>query len=137
MNLKGIIWYRLPTGDDVLNWKPQTLLAVMAGRVPYPSLRATVRQTAPVLWDIQLVNDGQADASLDGKIVAVKWAGADLLACDALGGFERADEKAGEIRFRFRSEPCPLPLRPGCKYNVGWLRLSEDREVHANVISNP
>jgi len=37
-NMLGLIWYRLPTDADTLNWRWPTLVAVMAGRAPQGKL---------------------------------------------------------------------------------------------------
>jgi hypothetical protein len=140
--MQGIIWYRLPTSDDTMNWRPATFAAVLAGTTPQGRLRAQARRAADRLVEIELVADGQASVPLGGTVV-VRWRGGRLIAADAIGGFERTDVGGGtaqsadgcaEIRFA----PAPatvLPdLGPGERKAVGWIRLSEDAEVDVEVL---
>lgn len=133
VHLQGIIWYRMPVPGEVLNWRWATLVEVMAGRQPAAMLKAAARKTAPGLAEIELQNTGNADAPLAVAVEAT-WETADLVAADALAGFE--PDHAAPRKFAFR----PLPaaklqvLPPGEKRLIGWLRLSTDTEVNVNVM---
>jgi len=130
--LRGIVWYRLPNEDDRLNWQGATLACVMSGRDPRPELRAEVRRSQPGLYEIDLFNAGSADAPLQ-VVVSVRHAGARLVACDALGGFERTHPVGAEVRFRAASGSALAPLPPGRRKPIAWLRLGDDREVQVHV----
>lgn len=127
----GIIWYRLPVSDDALNWRMATLQAVMAGRTPLPKLVAQVVQTEPALYEVQLCNAGDADAPLNSQVVA-KWEGTDLIAADAIGGFEM-NQQPTQIVVRPSAESGLDRLEPGGRRTIAWLRFSRDKEVHADV----
>jgi hypothetical protein len=134
--MTGIIWYRLPAANDNLNWRWTTLKAVMAGRTPRPLLRVSLRKSAPGLFDVELQNDGEADARLAWPVI-VRWRGASLLGADAIGGF---DETCDATQLRFVPSPALATehLAPGDRRGIGWLRLSEDKEVYADVLpQNP
>ncbi len=133
--LAGIIWYRLPTRADVLNWPWPTLAAVMAGEVPKSDLRAEVRNVEPGLVEIDLLNAGAADAPLD-VVVKARWQGGNLLASDAINGF-RVDELAAEsLRLTRPDDAPPGRLGPGERIKVAWMRLDTDREVEADVLES-
>lgn len=128
--LRGIIWYRLPIDDDVLNWKQATLDAVMAGRAPAPRLQCQVVRDGPTR-ELRLENDGDDDASLAVE-VAVTWAGGRVVAADAIGGF--ALNRKSPTHASFHALPTAGPrLRPGDSRLIGWLRFDTDTEVQIHV----
>ena len=140
--LRGVIWYRLPTDGDALNWRWPTLAAVAQGRRPQSGLRAASRTPEAGLIEVDLVNDGDADAD-PNVAVRVGWRGADLVAADGLGGFHPADPAAGSVDAAAREitlQPVPgrpVPrLRPGERKAVGWIRLTRpaDTEVRIDVL---
>jgi len=132
--MNGIIWYRLPVAGDSLNWRWATLEAVMAGRVPQPGMSAVVRKPEPLVYEVVLENSGESDGSLGGSVVVCCDRSA-IVAADALGGFEQT---SAEGRTVFRPTPALATdrLAPGDRRTIGWMRLSQDREVTAYVKSN-
>jgi len=131
--LGGIIWYRLPTRDDVLNLRWPTLAAMMAGRSPKESFRAESRHVEPGLMEISLVNEGELDIS-SRLAIEVRWSregGAHLVAGDGLQGFEMVDAAPSTVKFRTRSQTYRLPA--GERQVIGWLRLTQDREVNVEI----
>jgi hypothetical protein len=129
--MTGLIWYRLPTNDDALNWRMPTLRAVMAGRAPAAVVRAEVRRSEGTLAEVDLQNVGDADAPFN-QAVSLHWRGADLVAADAIGGFERS-EGNGQLILRPSSDLSTERLAPGDRRAIGWVRLSKDKEVIADV----
>jgi hypothetical protein len=102
----------------------------MAGRYPRESLRAEPRRVEPGLVEISLVNDGDLDIS-SRLAVKVRWQNARLVASDGLRGFEWLDGGPSTVKFQTRLAPWRLPA--GEKQVIGWLRLSEDREVQIEL----
>jgi len=129
-SMRGIIWYRLPVTDDFLNLRWPTLAAMMAGRVPREHVHAAARRVEPGMMEISLVNDGELDLS-SRLAVQVTWTNARLVAGDGIGGFNLADTGPGAARFQVDDNSFRLPA--GEKRVVGWLRLSEDREVKVEI----
>ncbi|HEY1790573.1 MAG TPA: DUF3142 domain-containing protein [Verrucomicrobiae bacterium] len=129
-SMRGIIWYRLPVADDVLNLRWPTLTAMMAGRVPREHVHAAARRIERGLVEISLVNDGELDLS-SRLAVEVTWTNARLVAGDGIGGFNLGD--AGPATARFQVDDKPFRLPAGEKRIIGWLRLSEDREVKVEI----
>ena len=131
-SMQGVIWYRMPTSDDRLNWSAATLRAVMEGREPRAELTARVRRTKEGLAELDLVNSGDDGASLD-VTVSAKWQGARLVAADSIGGFRVADVSCGEVRMQAGRLTRLEQIPPGGQRQVGWLRLSENTEVEADA----
>ena len=132
-SMQGIIWYRLPTADDAMNWRWETLACVMEGRSPAAQPRIAIRRPEGRLIDVDLVNEGEDD--LPGTVqVTVQWRGALPVAADSLGGFEHT---LGPDRLLLRSPPSASlqKLTPGATRHIGWLRLDQDTEVQAHVDS--
>ncbi|MBB3228946.1 hypothetical protein FHW69_003594 [Luteibacter sp. Sphag1AF] len=68
-NLRGIVWFRLPTSDDQRAWSMTTWLAVMRGRYVDGHV-ATVFQPAatPGMLDVLIRNDGDTDAVVPASV---------------------------------------------------------------------
>ena len=131
--LRGVLWYRLPIATDVLNWRWPTLAAIMDGHTPRESFRAEPRRVEPGLIEISLVNDAELDIS-SRLAVEVRWSresGARLVAGDGLGGFELLDGGPSSMKFQSKMPLWRLPA--GEQQVLGWLRLSEDREVQVEI----
>jgi hypothetical protein len=132
-----LIWYRLPNDDDELNWRWATLATVMQGRAPRANLVAQARRSEPNLFEIELMNTGDADAALSCQVSA-RCAGAKILASDALDGFERKDQAQQQITLRADKSAIAPRLAPGEKRTVGWIRTSNvETEVRADVTPLP
>jgi hypothetical protein len=127
--MRGVIWYRLPNADDRLNWPWPTLAAVMAGTRPRPNLQTELTRGDAGLVDVAVMNTGSG-AFRGTMAVTVTCEDGKFLAADALAGFEYslADRK---VEFRGRAGLGMLP--PGGRMQIGWVRLSQDREVKAHV----
>jgi len=130
--LDGIIWYRLPTDADLLNWRWTTLQAVAEGRVPVANLVAAARRVQPGLAEVELVSDGEADAPLP-ETVTVTWSDARLLAADGLSGYELYARNLDNVLFRLRPMTTIEWLHPGESRAIGWLRFETDTEVRIDV----
>jgi hypothetical protein len=128
--MRGIIWYRLPVADDNLNWRWPTLGAIVAGRSIRESVRVETRRVEPGLVQIGLINEGELDIS-SRLSLRVRWHNARLVADDGLRDFELVEGRPSTVKFQTRIQPWRLPA--GEKQIIGWLRLSEDREVQIEM----
>ena len=124
--MQGVIWYRLPVAQDILNWRWPTLATIMAGRVPRESLRASAHRVESGLAEISLENDGELDIS-SRLAVTARWSNARLVAGDGLRGFALVDNGLTTATFQTLAQPCRLPASE--KLTVGWLRFDRDCEV--------
>jgi hypothetical protein len=128
--MAAIIWYRLPVSGEILNWRWPTLNAILQSRLPRKSVRVESHRVEPALIEIRLVNDGELDIS-SRLAVQTRWSGARWIAGDGLRGFQLVDQQVSSARFENRAQPQRLPA--GDKQVIGWLRLSEDREVNVEM----
>lgn len=129
-SMRGIIWYRLPVTNDFLNLRWPALAAMMAGRAPREDVHAAARAVEPGLTEISLVNDGELDLS-SRLAVKATWTNARLVAGDGIGGFNLDDAGPNAARFQLDDNSFRLPA--GEKRIIGWLRLSQDREVKVEI----
>ena len=127
--MTGIIWYRLPNEQDVLNWRMVTLDAVMAGREPKPVVRVEQRSPEPGLIEVELTNAGDADGEL-ARSVTITWDRTPLLASDGVGDYSREAE-TGRVRFALAGQS--RLLAPGARVAVGWLRFESATTVQATA----
>ena len=129
--LTGVIWYRLPTTGDTLNWRWLTLAEILAGRLPAANITVSAA-TAEGVIELQARNTGTADGAFP-KEVSVEWSDVALVAADAVGGYERLDSARG--KFMLRANPLleSYRLAPGEVRVIGWLRLSKAAEVAIHV----
>lgn len=135
MVMQGVIWYRLPTEADRQNWSWPTLASVMAGIAPRPFVTARARRVEPGLVEIDLANDGAADAPA-AFAVYIRWHDEKLVAADALNGY--ALERIGDHAARLVPLGSAAGLRldrlaPNAQRTLAWLRFDRDTEVHVDV----
>ena len=105
----------------------------MRARSPHESLEVKPRRVEPGLVEISLENNGELDLS-SRFAIEVRWSrvgGTRLVAGDGLRDFELVDAQPFTVRFRTKSKSYRLPV--GEKRVIGWLRLSQDREVQVEL----
>jgi hypothetical protein len=137
--LAGILWYRLPSTRDRLNWAPPTFAAVVAGRDPKRDLRVEPQSLRPTYFQIALVNAGEADAQWPASF-RVRWSGSSLISADGLAGYEKPrilPNEATFLRAAASSDLPDLPLRPGERQVAAWLRFDRATKVTADVPASP
>jgi hypothetical protein len=113
-----------------LNWRWPTFSAILQSRIPRKSVRVETHRVEPGLTEVRLVNDGEIDIS-SRLAVQTRWQDTRLVAGDGLHGFELAERGLSSARFETGQQHYRLPA--GEKQVVGWLRLSEDREVQVEI----
>jgi hypothetical protein len=102
----------------------------VASRVPRESARAESRRVEAGLYEISLVNDGELDFSSRLALEA-RWQNARLVASDGLHGFNAVNGNPATLGFKPGSRLYRLPA--GERQVIGWLRLSDDREVQVEL----
>lgn len=110
-HLVGLVWFRLPTGDDTRAWSLSTWHAVMRG-LPLSSrlsVRARPAATAGAV-DILLSNDGDVDVSLPSALSLP----ADCKLADGINGYVLVSDRNG-LRLQRRQD--------------GWLHAHRERAV--------
>jgi hypothetical protein len=132
IEMTGLIWYRLPVPGETMNWRSATLHAVMAGGCPHAIPGVRVIRTERALLDIYLENTGDADGTLQCN-VATTLRGTDVIASEGMNGFQRVDTPDGSVSFAANDVVPERWIAPGDRIEIGWLRLSADKEVQAHV----
>ncbi len=132
--LNGIIWYRLPVPGDQRNWRWPTLLSVIQGQPPKPSLHAHAHPipNSPGLADIQLTNSGTAD--IQGPVsIHTHWTRSQRVGADALHGFTADFPSPTNVLFTHPT--CRLPAGSGIR--IGWVRLENPAAIHTEILNPP
>jgi hypothetical protein len=119
--LAGILWYRLPSAGDRLNWPWPTFEAVRAGRMPRAEVAAEARSPAPGLIEIDLVNRGEAEVPWPA-LLRVGWKDLRMIAADGLSGYRIGLDGPDGARVEQRDSP-EDPSRPGDRRTIAWLRF--------------
>lgn len=117
--MRELLWYRIPVATDTRNWRWPTLHAVMAGRKPVRDFQVISVGENPV--DLSLRNGGESDDENPVAIVA-HWKHGELVAADALAGWEVRAQKLSAQFTTASSHPFRLP--PGAERGIGWLRYA-------------
>ncbi len=120
-HLAGIVWFRLPTEDDVRTWSPATWRAVVRGDPVVPTIRMVIRAGGtPGASDILLENDGDIDAPVPASVLLPQA----CAAADGLNGYVLED--GGRLR---RAQAGVLRAHQALA--VGWTRCVTE-QTHAN-----
>lgn len=117
--LRGVVWFRLPTALDQRNWKLITLKKLLGMKSPAP--HCVVQMAASengLLHDVTLQNVGDADARLPARVLA-DWPSGLIQAMDGIGCYTANAEDRGAL-FTLNQEGV---LAPGEHLAIGWLRF--------------
>jgi len=118
VHMQGLVWFRLPVASDTMNWPPATLAAVIEGRAPRERVVVRLERPEPLLVEVWLANEGEADAAPPG-VVRLTWDGRPV-ASDGLHGFRvRSTAEGGAL-----TPGETGALRPGSRHRVAWLRFT-------------
>lgn len=116
MNLKGLVWFRLPIAEDRRNWSISTWLTVLQRRKPYTQIKIENRVDPQdtELFDLFAVNQGNVDARLPLKVE---------LKCAIGDGFPPYQLSIGNNGHYFLESIKNPPFLPvGAKRRIGWMR---------------
>lgn len=118
--LVGVVWFRLPTEDDVRNWSLPTWQAVLARQPLASAVTVEARANAQAgLHDLTLRNNGNADSALP-LIVRIDAASA-CDAADGINGYALEADAQGKYLRRTRDGL----LRAGYQRNIGWAHCGQ------------
>jgi len=129
--MRELLWYRLPVGTDVRNWRWPTLAAVMEGRKPAHRMEVITDETNPI--DLAIINTGEAEERPDGAVV-VRWTGSAMVASDALPGWTLSQEN--EMATFTPTPGHRTSLSPGEKLSLGWLRFDKATALRTEIITH-
>ena len=124
---RGFAWFRMPVPGDRLNWSWACLEEVMAGRAPQAEMGAEIREPSAGLYELWLINRGTY-RPMEPIRVSVDWRGGELVAHDALGGFEFATSPG-----RPAGEVVGAAPEPGAERMAAWFRI-QPRDAGFEVV---
>ncbi|MFC5740368.1 DUF3142 domain-containing protein [Dyella tabacisoli] len=120
----GVVWFRLPTADDVRSWSLPTWRAVIQGR-PLTAQVAAIAQPGAVAGalDILLRNDGDVDASLPIALSLPH----DCAIADGINGYQ-LDRRSDGLYLKRSQDGW---LRSHRQRQVGWMRCTSSKvDIH-------
>ena len=126
--LQELLWYRVPISTDARNWRWATLSAVMQGRAPEHKIDIVQEGANPI--DLSIVNGGEADEQFNASVTAI-WTGADLMASDALSGWQVRFENGRAVFGAITDRGVRLP--PGAARRIGWLRFDRPTSLETEL----
>jgi hypothetical protein len=97
-----------------------------------PDIQIETRHPEPKLTEIDLINKGTGAGPIF-IAVDVSWVDADLVDAKGVSQFGEIDTGRHSVRFY------PLPalksttLSPGSPWAVGWIKLTDDVPLHADI----
>ncbi len=134
-NCLGVIWYRLPIGQELHNWDPQTWRAVMAGRVGGDTWQAHARTSSGGVVEIELIQNSEIAAEPPEQIL-VSWGEGTALAWDGQRQYSVITSPDHGLIWQWPSTISPPLLRNGTRWTIGWLRMESAAELNISIIHN-
>ncbi len=125
-HLQGILWYRLPLSTDRMNWRWETLRAVIEHQPLQSQLKFHCNN-----GDLSLENTGNIDAEFPLSLSA-SWSESQLIAADALPGW-MLERESKRIIFHPDALMQEGRLPPNGKLAIGWVRLEPAEKIHAQI----
>ncbi len=123
-HLAGIVWFRLPTADDVRSWSLPTWRAVIQRR-PLAAQVTAMAQPGMVAGalDVLLRNDGEVDVSLPATLALPP----DCAIADGINGYQ-LDRRSDGLYLKRKQDGW---LRSHRQRPVGWMRCtSSNVDIH-------
>jgi hypothetical protein len=120
--LSALIWYRLPIATDRLNWPPETLTQVVAGKALQRRWQSSLERRADDAFEIQLHQAGDAPDDLPREI-QVDWPTRATAAADGLRGYRVTELNATRLILQLQQPERHGRIRPGTRLISGWLRF--------------
>jgi hypothetical protein len=100
-----------------------------------PDMQVQLRHPESKLTEIDLINNGTAAGPVTVSI-DISWPDADMVDAKGLSHYNETDTGRRSLRF-FPQPSTPTPtLAPGETCAVGWVKLTDDVPVHAEIMSD-
>ncbi|MGA2440352.1 MAG: hypothetical protein ABSH08_05310 [Tepidisphaeraceae bacterium] len=100
-----------------------------------PDIHINLRHPEAKLTEIDLTNTGNAPGPL-AVAVDVTWPDADLVDAKGLSQFDAMDTGRRSLRFQPQPSLHDATLPPGQPFAIGWLKLTDDVPVHAEIVTD-
>jgi len=131
----GVIWYRLPIGEERHNWDALTWRAVMAGRVGGEAWEVKSRLTSEAVVEIELIQNSVIAAEPPRQII-VSLGNGTALAWDGQRNYSvRADQDHGLI-WEWPTNMSPPLLAQGTRWTIGWLLMEAPASLKIAIVNH-
>lgn len=134
-NCLGVIWYRLPIGQELHNWDAQTWHAVMAGRVGGDRWQVQARATAEGLVEIELLQLSEIAVEPPRQVI-VSWGEGTALAWDGQRNYAVHTGPDHGLVWEWPQNMSPPLLPQGTRWTIGWLRMEAPTELKLSLIND-
>jgi hypothetical protein len=104
----------------------------MAGK---PEMQIELRHPESKLTEIDLINNGNASGPVTVSI-DVSWPDADLVDAKGLSQYDQTDTGRRSLRFFPTASAAGVNLSPGETFAVGWVKLTDDVPVRAEIVTD-
>lgn len=125
--LQAVVWYRLPTVRDRLNWSAEVLAKVAQGQSLKRVWRAHCIQKEEGHVEIVIEQAGEAPDDLPPQVM-LRWAGPEADASDALAGYQIVESAPGYVCMKLVNPGRMSRVACGTKRVIGWLRVPTSHE---------
>lgn len=122
--LRGLVWFRLPLADDQRSWPLITLQAVVRGEPLYSRLDYLL-QAQDGRFEVQAHNPGNLSTRLPDKLA---FHGIQCLGGAAIPGYHW-QSTATRWWLQRTAATQPMPLAPGQRQSMGWLRCRALQQI--------
>jgi hypothetical protein len=99
------------------------------------NMQVQLRHPESKLTEVDVVNNGNASGPVTVK-VDVSWPDADLVDAKGLSNYDQTDTGRRSVQFFPIMGQKANELSPGSTTAIGWVKLTDDVSVHAEIASD-
>lgn len=101
-----------------------------------PNFQVQLRHPESKLTEIDVVNNGDAAGPVNVS-VDISWPDADFVDAKGLSNYGEKDTSRRSLRFSPQTGKPVTTLSPGAPCAIGWVKLTDDVPVHAEIATEP
>lgn len=127
-NCEGIIWYRLPIGEERYNWDVLTWQSVMDGTIDDPAWQAFAvpQEDGAVEIQIELKTPTSSKPPLE---VHLTWTEGTALAWDGQRNYQVLTNTDHGLTWKWPSETLMPELSAQTRWTIGWVRFDQKTKL--------
>lgn len=131
-NCLGVIWYRLPIGEERLNWDPKTWQAVKRGKVERVSWGFEMKRVEEGLFQLEIVQKSVI-ATPPPATLHLSWRQGGALAWDGQRNYAVKQHPEHGLIWQWPDTMPPSLLAQGTRWTIGWLRMNPKDELEFSI----
>ncbi|MGZ0654830.1 DUF3142 domain-containing protein [Coraliomargarita sp. W4R72] len=131
----GVIWYRLPIGQERHNWDFQTWLSVMAGRGRTATWLLESKQLSDGLIEVTLLQQSEVATEPPSEVL-VTWDGAAPLAWDGQRNYSVTAVNDQSLLWKWPENMSAPLLEQGTRWTIGWLRMETAVTLNISITND-